>query len=110
MMPVLLARAPYVSGVFFDYLQWVFLSLEREGDQWQFALDGAGQPVVQQATDKRIMRQYMEKVGFNITEEIFHPDEVLAQNFVLVINEPSQGILQGISRILNSPDIPEVGA
>ena len=61
-----------------------------------------GQPIVYQASDKRIMRQYMEKVGFNITQEIFHPDEVLAQNFVLVINEPSLGILQGISDTLRS--------
>lgn len=103
MMPVLLAKRDYTSGIFFEYLDWVFLRVERRGADWSIPVDSSGQPYVVQASDKGIMRQYMAKVGHNITEEIFHPDEILAQNFVLVINEPSLHVLQGIARAVHHP-------
>ena len=53
-----------------------------------------------------LMGQYMELVGGNITEEIFHPDEILAQNFVLAVSQPDLAILGAIQDTLRggAPD------
>ncbi|WP_146347400.1 hypothetical protein [Falsiphaeobacter marinintestinus] len=102
MMPVLLVTGPYESGIFFQYLDWVFMRVDTSGDHWTLPVDSSGMPQVVAASSPGIMRQYMAKVGYNISEEIFHPDEILAQNFVLVINEPSLGILRGISDAISA--------
>jgi len=39
------------------------------------------------------MAKYLSLVTANFTQEIFQPDEILAQNFVLVANQPSLDIL-----------------
>ena len=98
LMPVLLATGIYESGMFFDYLDWVFLVVdEAVSGGWQVRLDSSGDPIVVPWNSAGLMEQYMALVGRNISQEIFHPDEILAQNFVLVINEPSLGILNGIA-------------
>ena len=47
-----------------------------------------------------LMPQYLKLVGKNFTEEVFQPDEVLAQSFVLAANQPSLGLLVAISDVL----------
>jgi hypothetical protein len=46
------------------------------------------------------MPQYLKMIGRNMTGELFHPDEILAQNFVLVVNQPSLGLLTEMRSIL----------
>lgn len=98
MMPVLLASGPYESGLFFDYLEWWFLVLEESGGRWQVKLDGRGMPVM--VPSDVMMPAYLRLVGRNIPHEIFHPDEVLAQTFVLVMNEPGLDLLQKVAQEL----------
>ncbi len=97
LMPVLLAKESYESGIFFDHLDWVFLVLDETAAGWQLRLDSDGEPIVVPSDSAGLEEKYKAVVGQNISEEIFHPDEILAQNFVLVINEPSLGILNGIA-------------
>ena len=99
LMPVLLANAPYTGGIFFDYLQWWFMAIERdESGQWVAKLTAEGDSVLY--TSASLMDQYLGKVGRNFTQEIFHPDEILAQNFVLVVNQPSIGLLAKMNGVL----------
>jgi hypothetical protein len=44
----------------------------------------------------------MDLVGHNFRQEIFHPDEILAQSFVLAANQPSMGLLTMIRDSLQS--------
>lgn len=94
MAPALISSGPYVGGEFFDTLNWVFLEIEAFGGRWQYRSVN-GKPVIH--TSKSLMDQYLEKIGRNLTGELFHPDEILAQNFVIASAEPSLGLLQRIS-------------
>lgn len=100
-LPVLLANAPYESGLFFNDMDWVFLAIEEVAPaDWRVRLDKKGQPHILKGNDKKVKAQYMKKIGRNITSELFHPDEVLAQNFVLAINEPSLQLLMTIDKVV----------
>ena len=98
LLPVLLATGPYAGGVFFDYLDWWFMALVQVDGRWVAELDQDQRPVMYQSTP--LMGQYMGLVGKNITDELFHPDEILAQNWVLVANEPDLTLLSNMARIL----------
>jgi hypothetical protein len=97
LLPVLVSSAPYVAGSFFDTLQWRFLAVEESHGSWVPTLHD-GLPVVYQP--EALMAQYLEKVGANFANEIFHPDEILAQSFVLLANQPSTGLLDRLGRSL----------
>lgn len=100
-LPVLLAKAPYASGLFFQDMEWVFLAIdEHSPNDWRVVLDKKGRPIILQADDKKVKAQYMRKIGRNITDELFHPDEVLAQNFVLAINQPSLQLLMAMDDVM----------
>ncbi|MFW5832496.1 MAG: hypothetical protein ACOCYE_00175 [Pseudomonadota bacterium] len=97
-LPVLLANAPYETGPFFAYLEWWLFAVESDGaGGWRVELDANGAPVTLATDDAAFAEAYRRIVGGNFTEEIFHPDEVLAQNFVLVMNQPSLGLLREIA-------------
>ena len=48
------------------------------------------------------MPEYLALVTANFTQEIFQPDEILAQNFVLVANQPSLDILSFTHQTLSA--------
>jgi hypothetical protein len=97
--PVLLANGPYQGGRFFDYLQWVFMAVQQdEGGQW-VPLAGADRlPLIYDSAP--LMTQYLSLVGRNFTNRLFHPDEILAQSFVLLAQHPSLDVLAKISGAL----------
>ena len=108
LMPVLMADRAYSGGAFFDYLSWYVMQIERGADGlWRACLSEQGRPVMYLMTDpenKAMMREYLSLVGYNLTHEIFQADEVLAQNFVLLMTRtlPSQSILNQLEHFFNS--------
>jgi hypothetical protein len=46
------------------------------------------------------MAQYLSLVGRNFTTQVYHPDDILAQSFVLVTQEPSLDSLEKIGSAL----------
>jgi hypothetical protein len=100
--PILLATGPYEGGMFFEYLQWWFLAIEQDpAGQWVPVIGASGRPVMYESAP--LMAQYLALVGSNFTQEIFEPDQILAQNFVLIANQPSLNLLTAIGGILGSP-------
>jgi hypothetical protein len=89
------------GGEFFDYLNFQFLLVERSGNPpiIKPLFDGPQPRVVsiQQVSG------FFEQVGRN-TKYIIHPEEILADNFVLLVlgepNVPSPDVLDRIKRVL----------
>jgi hypothetical protein len=89
------------GGEFFDYLNFQFLLVERSGDPpiVRPLLDGPQPRVVaiQQVSG------FFEQVGRN-TGYIIHPEEILADNFALLVfgerNVPSPDVLERIKMVL----------
>jgi hypothetical protein len=103
LLPVLLAATPYDGGVFFNYLQWEFMAIEQIGAGWAPVLDGTGKPMMYDSTP--LLPQYLKLVGRNVTGQIFHPDEILAQSFVLAAQQPSMELLARISARLGGASV-----
>ncbi len=103
LLPVLLASGPYQGGIFFDYLQWYFLAIERDAaGRWRPVMTAADRPVVypMSPANPQLWDQYLQLIGNNVAGELFHPDEVLAQNFVFVANLPTLGLLTTMGDLL----------
>ncbi len=99
LLPLLIATGPYQGGSFFDYLQWLFMAVQQdEAGQWVPLLGGEGLPLMYESGP--LMAQYLSLVGRNFTTHVFHPDEILAQNFVLVAQQPSLDLLDKIGGAL----------
>ena len=98
LLPVLLSNAAYSGGIFFTYLQWWFMAIERTGGRWVARSDGKGRPLLY--SSQSLLTQYLDLVGRNFGNELFHPDEILAQSFVLVANQPSLGVLSAVNQML----------
>jgi hypothetical protein len=79
-------------------LAWWFLAIETCRGAWVPVLDDSGRPLFYKS--EPLMPQYLKMIGLNMTGELFHPDEILAQNFVLVVNQPSLGLLTEMRSIL----------
>jgi hypothetical protein len=106
LLPVLMATGPYVLGQFFDYLAWYFMAISTDDSGNWVPLTGAGgRPVMYLMTpnDPALWNQYLDLVGHNLTGELFHPDELIAQNFVFVATLPSLGLLTSIGAQLAEP-------
>lgn len=90
--PILLSSQPYAGGVFFDTLQWWFLAVAQQSDgTWAPILQPNGEPYLFDSS--RLMDQYRSIIGYNLSGELFHPDEILAQNFVFIANQPDAQLL-----------------
>jgi hypothetical protein len=99
--PLLLANGPYQGGVFFEYLEWWFMAISQETDQrWVPMLGSDGRPLMYESAP--LMQQYLAIVSANFTAEIFEPDEILAQNFVLAANQPSLDLLVFMRGVLST--------
>lgn len=102
--PLLLANRPYEGGIFFEYLEWWFMAIAQGPDKrWAPVLGPDGRPVLYESAP--LMTEYLALVSANFTQEIFQPDEILAQNFVLVANQPSLDVLVFMHQTLAAPGL-----
>jgi hypothetical protein len=100
-VPVLYADQPYSEkrgGPFFRYLQFRLMEVEvREEASLPRYVDGSPHMI-----DPRSARGYFQTVGMN-TGYVIHPEEVLADNFVLMIrgrgNLRSPWVVEGMREI-----------
>jgi hypothetical protein len=104
-VPILLSSAETYDtkrgGEFFAYLQFKFLVVEKSADSKTLkpAFEGASPKLV----GPERVSGFMEQIGRN-TEYVIHPEEVLAENFALLVlkkaNVASPVILQKMRDIL----------
>lgn len=85
-VPILFSGAekydPKKGGEFFRYMQFRFLLVEkRDGSSKVEPLDEGGQP---RLIDPKNVSGFFEQVGKN-TRYIIHPEEILADNFALLV-------------------------
>ena len=74
------------GGEFFRYLKMSLLVIEKDGDVFRYKRDDNGEPVL---LDVRDVPGISDKIGEN-TDYLIHPDEVLAENFVLMVQGNQQ--------------------
>ena len=109
-IPILYANQarydPKRGGEFFDYLVFKLLVITNENNRWQPSLAG-GSP---QLLEAQQAPGFMDQVGKN-TGYIIHPDEILADNFVMLLNGetnvPSPAIIAGMKSILSGSTAAE---
>ncbi|MGO8927957.1 MAG: hypothetical protein ACLQU3_13855 [Limisphaerales bacterium] len=111
-IPILFSRAEKYDtargGEFFDYLQFQFLVVEHQGKAHDAkpAYDGLKPRLV----DLQQTSGFFEQVGRN-TEYIIHPEEILADNFALLILEEhdalSPGIIKKMKEVLKAKGTAE---
>lgn len=99
--PLLLAKGPYEGGIFFEYLEWWFMAITEDSNHcWGPIFDPDGRPMLYESAP--LMSEYLALVSANFTQEIFQPDEILAQNFVLMANQPSLEILVFMHQVFST--------
>ena len=49
-----------------------------------------------------VEQQYLDVVGRNFSDEVFHPDEILAQSFVSIGRQPSLSLLDDLRAVLSA--------
>jgi hypothetical protein len=101
--PLLLGKSDLydekVGGPFFRQMDFRLLVLEESGRGMVPARSAAGAPRLLPPQDAP---DYVERVGRN-TEYIIHPEEILADNFVLLVDGakvPSPAILEKLGAVL----------
>ncbi|MEE2641257.1 MAG: hypothetical protein VX768_11570 [Planctomycetota bacterium] len=101
-VPFLFSKTDYdpkKGGSFFQYMNFQLLTVEKTGADWKPVLR-EGQPVFHSPNGTP---SYIEQIGEN-TGYIIHPDEVLADNFVFLVqrkqNLKTPGIVQQMKTIL----------
>ena len=108
-VPILYAEQPQYDvkrgGEFFEYMLIRLLVVEKQDDQWKPVLRN-GQAV---CLEERQVSQFLEQVGKN-TEFTYHPEEILADNFALIVtgrkNLPSPEVAAKLDRLLRSATLP----
>ncbi len=110
-VPILLSRVETYDikkgGEFFAYLQFQFLVVEKDGRS------GTLKPVTEGSSPKLVGMErvsgFMEQVGKN-TDYIIHPEEILADNFALLVlnaeKVASPEILQRMREVLLRKTVP----
>jgi hypothetical protein len=87
------------GGPFFRYLTFRLMAIEPDGERWVPKL-ADGQPQLLRETE---VSGFYEQIGRN-TEYIIHPEEILADNFVRLVNRdqaaPTPRILEEMERLL----------
>ncbi len=99
------------GGEFFNYLQFRFLLVEQASD------GSTVRPIAKDHKPKLVgidqVSGFFDQVGKN-TDYIIHPEEILADNFALLVvgrhNLPSPEIIEKIRKILKGRDIAGQGA
>jgi len=99
-IPILLSSSKtYEGGNLFRYLRLKFLVLGKKGSRWMpLYRDGKAWLL-----EGEVMPSYLARIGSN-TSYIIHPEETLAENFVLLVNRaegvPTPRILQEMRNLL----------
>lgn len=103
-VPLLLASSKYdekKGGEFFDYLTLNFIAIEDN--------NGKAIPIIKNGSyvifSISKITNYFEEVGEN-TDYIIHPEEILADNFVLLVNKSenikTKKVLDSIEQIIRN--------
>jgi hypothetical protein len=109
LMPILLSDTERYDvargGNLFNYLQFRLMLLENDnGTRRAAGVDG--KPVL---FEPNAVPGFAEQVGRNTTY-IIHPEEILADNFVLLIdgriNLPTQRVVEEMGKVLQAPQAP----
>ncbi|WP_354637849.1 hypothetical protein [Kitasatospora camelliae] len=101
LLPVLLADRPYDGGSLVDYRAWHFLAIEQTADGWAAASDGHGRPLTYPMSRRSgLWWQYLDRIGRNATTGLHHPEEILAENFLLSALVPTPTLLSEIDAVL----------
>ena len=100
-VPVTLTKSDrYTGGSFFDYLDFRLMVVERKGESWQPQLD-EGKPKLLSAA---LVPEYLKRIGQN-TNYIIHPEEILADNFWMLVLEkrdvPDAWVLEKMRDVLS---------
>ncbi|MFZ1219555.1 MAG: hypothetical protein WAO00_09695 [Chthoniobacterales bacterium] len=107
-IPVLLSRAETYDvsrgGEFFEYLDFQFLVVQEKPGSHR--IDVIRENSTPKLVGPRAVSGFLEQVGRN-TQYLIHPDEILADNFALLVmgeqNVQSPEILQKIKTVLAPP-------
>jgi hypothetical protein len=102
-LPILVSKSERYDaargGTLFDYLEFRLMQLERDGNAWRPALRN-GQPIL---VDPASVPGYAAQIGDN-TKYIIHPEEILADNFVFLldgrIDLPTPRIVEAMGNVL----------
>jgi hypothetical protein len=104
-MPILLASSDYDEqkrGEFFDYMGLYFIAVTGNGNNMVPLIENSRYCIF----TLNQVQDYIRLVGRN-TNYIIHPEEILADNFVFLINKtedlPDMVILEKMSIILKTP-------
>lgn len=103
LVPILVSSRPYDGGVFFDYLNWYLMPVQLvTSGHWELALSHNGQLrlFAMDGTNTELYEQYLSLVGRNAEDEIFHPEEVLAQNFVYAAQLPNLDLISSLGNTI----------
>ena len=103
-VPIIYSSVPKYNvakgGEFFRYLRINLLVIEKEGNSWRHKRDNTGEPALLELRD---VPDYFNKIGFN-TDYAFHPEEILAENFVLMVQRiqpvKSKWVIEGMQKVL----------
>lgn len=109
--PILFSRTekyePHRGGEFFNYLVFKLIAVEKKNDKWVPKYLNNNLILI----DALQTESFLEKIGKN-TNYIIHPEEILADNFVLYIkavnNVPTPRIIIEIGRILRALDVKTI--
>jgi hypothetical protein len=101
--PILFSREaafdPKKSRSFLDVMEFKLLVLEEKDGRWVAALRD-GKPWL---LDPAATRSFHQKVGAN-TPYVIHPEEILAENFVLLVNGvkdvPTPQVVEDLRRVI----------
>ena len=90
------------GGEFFGYLVFKLLVVEKVGNNWRFKPGTDDEPIL---LDVQEVPDYFNKIGMN-THYIIHPEEILAENFVLMVirgqNVRTKWVLEKMENVFQS--------
>ncbi|MHC4527202.1 MAG: hypothetical protein ACYS29_04920 [Planctomycetota bacterium] len=88
------------GGAFFRYITFRLLVMEESDGRWPYERSTDGEPILLEVKN---VPDYFVKIGAN-TNYIIHPDEILAENFVLLVNNVqnvrSKWVIEKMEKVL----------
>ena len=112
-VPIIYSSSPKYDvaegGEFFRYLKINMLLIEKEGDTWRYKRNDKGGPILLELKD---VPDYFNRIGSN-TNYVIHPEEIIAENFVLVVQETrpvkSEWVIEKMRKLLQNKKDSQVG-